>query len=151
MSKIIDAVTKLAAPVAEAAGCELWDVEFVREAGTRYLRVFIDKEGGVNIADCEKISRELDPILDEADLIEESYVFEVGSAGCERQLNRPSDFARFMGEEVEVRFYQPIDGRKTVFGKLVGYDNGDVTVSDGKTERTYTKQQTAQVKLHMTI
>ena len=151
MSKVTDKVTELARPVVEAAGCQLWDVEYVREAGAWYLRVFIDKDGGVGIDDCEKISRALDPILDEADPIPDSYTFEVGSAGCERELKRPSDFEKFMGSDVEVRLYQPIEGRKAVAGKLVGYENGSVTVSDGKTERTFTKQQTAQVRLRATI
>ena len=65
----------------EEEGCSLWDVEYLREAGTWYLRIYIDKEGGVSIDDCERISRRLDPILDEADPVPESYVFEVGSAG----------------------------------------------------------------------
>ena len=83
MSRITDKVSLLARPVVEEAGCTLWDVEYVREAGTWYLRVYIDKDGGVSIDDCERISRELDPILDEADPIPDSYVFEVGSAGAE--------------------------------------------------------------------
>lgn len=151
MSKITETVAKLARPVVEEAGCELWNVEYTREAGAQYLRIYIDKEGGVGIADCERVSRALDPVLDEADPIEESYIFEVGSAGCERQLKRPADFERFMGTDIELRFYQPIDGRKAVVGKLCGYENGDVTISDGQSERRYTKQQIAQVKLHMTI
>ena len=106
MSRITDKVSLLARPVVEEAGCTLWDVEYVREAGTWYLRVYIDKDGGVSIDDCERISRELDPILDEADPIPDSYVFEVGSAGAERELKRPGDFAQFMGSEVEVKLYQ---------------------------------------------
>ena len=89
MSKITDKVTELALPIVEEEGCSLWDVEYVREAGSWYLRVYIDKEGGVGIDDCERISRRLDPVLDEADPIPDSYVFEVGSAGAERELKRP--------------------------------------------------------------
>lgn len=100
MSKITEKVEALAKPVVEEAGCELWDVEYVREAGSWYLRVFIDKEGGVSIEDCERISRKLDPILDENDPIPDSYVFEVGSAGAERELKRPSDFERYMCSEI---------------------------------------------------
>ena len=113
MSRITDKVSLLARPVVEEAGCTLWDVEYVREAGTWYLRVYIDKDGGVSIDDCERISRELDPILDEADPIPDSYVFEVGSAGAERELKRPGDFAQFMGSEVEVKLYRRrnCDGR----------------------------------------
>ena len=78
MSKLTEKIAAIAAPVVEEEGCSLWDVEYVREAGTWYLRIFIDKEDGVSIDDCERISRRLDPILDEEDPIAESYVFEVG-------------------------------------------------------------------------
>ena len=122
MSKITDKVTELAKPVVEEEGCSLWDVEYVREAGSWFLRIFIDKDGGVGIDDCERISRRLDPILDEADPIPDSYVFEVGSAGAERELKRPSDFAQFMDSEVEVRLYQPLEGRKAFVGLLCGYE-----------------------------
>lgn len=147
MSKVTDKVEALAKPIVEEEGCELWSVEYVREAGTWYLRIFIDKEGGVDILDCERISRRMDPILDEEDPIPDSYVFEVGSAGAERELKREGDFLKFIGSEVEVKFYQPINGRKSVVGKLKGYNNGDVTVNG----ETYTKSQVAQVKLHVTI
>lgn len=147
MSKVSERVEALARPIVEEAGCRLWSVEYVREAGRWYLRVFIDKEGGVGIDDCERISRALDPVLDEADPIPESYVFEVGSAGADRELKRPSDFEYFMGAEVEVKLYQPYEGRKTVTGKLEAYENGDVTVSG----LLLKKQQIAQVKLHVTI
>ena len=103
MSKITQTVWALAQPVVERHGCELWDVEYVTEAGTRYLRVYIDKPEGVGIDDCEAVSRELDVLLDEADPIPDSYVFEVSSAGAERELKRPSDFVRFMGSQVRDR------------------------------------------------
>ena len=151
MSKITDKVTALARPIVEEEGCSLWDVEYVREAGSWYLRVFIDKEGGVSIDDCERISRRLDPILDEEDPIPDSYVFEVGSAGAERELKRPSDFEQFMGSQVEVKLYQPVKGSKTFVGTLDGYDNGKVTVTVGKETMSFEKAQTAQVKLHVTI
>ena len=151
MSKSTDKVYELARPVVEAEGCTLWDVEYVREAGSWYLRVFIDKDGGVSINDCEKISRTLDPILDEADPIPDSYVFEVGSAGAERELKRPSDFQQFMGSEVEVRLYQPLNGSKVFVGTLAAYDNGNVTVTVGKNDMSFTKAQIALVKLHVSI
>ena len=149
MSKITDKVTELARDVVSEAGCSLWDVEYVREAGTWYLRVYIDKEGGVSINDCETISRALDPILDEADPIPDSYVFEVGSAGAERELKRASDFAQFMGSEVEVRLYQPFEGSKVFVGKLSGYDNGRVEIIFADRKLSFDKAQTAQVKLHV--
>ena len=151
MSKITDKVTELARPVVEEEGCSLWDVEYVREAGSWFLRIFIDKDGGVGIDDCERISRRLDPILDEADPIPDSYVFEVGSAGAERELKRPGDFEQFMGSEVEVRLYQPVNGCKVYVGALSGYDNDRVTVTVGKNEVSFDKSQIALVKLHVSI
>lgn len=151
MSKITDKVTELARPVVEEEGCSLWDIEYVREAGSWFLRIFIDKDGGVGIDDCERISRRLDPILDEADPIPDSYVFEVGSAGAERELKRPGDFEQFMGSEVEVRLYQPVNGCKVYVGVLAGYDNGRVTVTAGKNEVSFDKSQIALVKLHVSI
>lgn len=151
MSKITDRVTEIARPVVEEEGCSLWSVEYVKEAGTRYLRVYIDKEGGVDIDDCERISRRLDPILDETDLIPESYVFEVGSAGIDRELKRPSDFEAFLGSEVEVRLYQPFNGQKTYIGTLLGYSDGTTEIEVKGKKLTFTKPQTALVKLYATI
>lgn len=151
MSKITEAVSKLARPVVEQNGCSLWDVEYLREAGTWYLRVYIDKAGGVSIDDCERISRALDPLLDEADPIPESYVFEVGSAGAERELKRPSDFEQFMGSKVELRLYQPLDGSKSFVGTLCGYDNGDVTINIAGAEKRFEGQKLAQVRLRAEI
>lgn len=147
MSKISDKVEALARPVVEEEGCKLWSVEYIKEAGTWYLRVYIDKDGGVGIADCEAISRRLDPILDEADPIPESYVFEVGSAGAERELKRPSDFEQFIGSDVEVKLYQSYEERKTLVGTLEEYNDGNITVSGVELK----KEQIAQVKLHVTI
>lgn len=147
MSKITEKVEALAAPIVAEEGCELWSVEYVREAGTWYLRIFIDKEGGVGIDDCERISRRLDPMLDEADPIPESYVFEVGSAGAERELKRPSDFEKFMGSTVELKLYSPYKGQKSIVGTLEAYENGSVTVNG----ETFEKNQTAQVRLHVSI
>ena len=147
MSKITEKVEALAKPVVEDEGCELWAVEYVREAGSWYLRVLIDKDGGVGIDDCERISRRLDPILDEADPIPDSYVFEVGSAGAERELKRPSDFERYIGSEVEVKLYQPYQGKKSYVGSLEACEDGNVTVSSVLLK----KEQIAQVKLHVTI
>lgn len=151
MSKITEAVSKLARPVVEQNGCSLWDVEYLREAGTWYLRVYIDKAGGVSIDDCERISRALDPLLDEADPIPESYVFEVGSAGAERELKRPSDFEQFMGSKVELRLYQPLDGSKSFVGTLCGYDSGDVTINIAGAEKRFEKEKLAQVRLRAEI
>ncbi len=149
MSKITEKVWALAQPVAENMGLEIWDVEFVKEAGTQYLRVFLDKEEGVSIVDCENFSRTLDPILDEADPVPCSYVFEVGSAGIERELKRPGDFEKFMGAQVSVKLYQPVNGQKNYVGELDAYNNGDVTILVGGKALELKKSQVAQVKLHV--
>lgn len=151
MSKITERVFALAKPVVEEEGCSLWDVEYVREAGSWYLRVYIDKEGGVGIDDCERISRRLDPILDQEDPIPDSYVFEVGSAGAERELKRPSDFEQFLGSEVEVRLYQPLNGRKAYVGELLGFADGAVTIRCDAKELRFEKPQIAQVRLHVSF
>jgi len=151
MSKITEKVAALAAPVVEEEGCTLWDVEYVREAGTWFLRVFIDKAGGLSIDDCERVSRRLDPLLDEADPIPDSYVFEVGSAGAERELKRPRDFEQFMGSQVELRLYQPQDGSKVFVGTLRGYDGGDVTIAAPGGELRFEKSRIALVKLHVSL
>ena len=150
MEKVTDLTARLAAPIVEEQGCSLWDVEYVKEAGTWYLRVLIDKEGGVDILDCENISRALSDLLDEADPIESSYVFEVGSAGLERQLKRPGDFQQFMGSPVLVKTYQPKDGRKEFAGKLAGYDNGAVLLDMGTAEPVrLEKNEVALVRLRV--
>ena len=149
MSKVTETVTALAAPIAAELGLELWDVEYIREAGQWFLRVYIDKDGGVSINDCEALSRALDPVLDEADPIPDSYVFEVSSAGAERELKRPGDFERFMGSGAEVRLYQPVNGSKSFVGTLSGYRDGDVTLTIAGKETTFEKPQIAQVRLRV--
>lgn len=150
MSKLTDRIAELARPIVEEEGCTLWDVEYVREGGSWYLRLLIDKDGGLGIDDCERISRRMDPILDQEDPIPDSYVFEVGSAGAERELKRPSDFTQFMGHEVEIRLYQPLEGRKSYVGTLEAYDNGTVTILSGQ-PRTFAPAQIAQVRLHISL
>ena len=151
MSKISERVFDLVKPVVEEEGCTLWDVEYVREAGTWYLRIFVDKEGGVSIDDCERISRRLDPLLDEADPIPESYVFEVGSAGADRELKRPSDFAQFLGTEVEVKLDKPLEGSKVYVGKLRGYEDGAVIIDRNGRELRFEPAQIAQVRLYVSF
>lgn len=151
MSKLTDKIAEIARPVVEEEGCSLWDVEYVREAGTWYLRVFIDRDGGVSIDDCERVSRRLDPILDEEDPIPDSYIFEVGSAGADRELKRPRDFEQFMGSEVEVKLYRPVDGSKHYTGTLTGYEDGSVSLSVGEKTLRFPKEQVAQVRLYVSI
>ena len=151
MKKVTELTAELAAPAIAEQGCTLWDVEYVKEAGTWYLRVLIDKEGGVDILDCEAISRKLDVLLDEADPIEGSYTLEVGSAGAERVLKRPSDFARYLNSPVLVKLYRNLDGRKEFAGHLTAYDEatGDVTITVGSSTMTFAKKDVALVRLRV--
>lgn len=147
--KITEQVWQFAEPLVQAQGCSLWDVEYVREGGEWFLRLYIDKDGGVDIDDCEAVSRAVDPVLDEKDPIPESYRFEVCSAGLERVLKRPSDFERFLGEPVLVKLYRPKDGRKEFPGVLKGYKDGDITISAGRQEITFEKAEVALVRLRV--
>ena len=147
--KVTELVAQFAKPIVEEHGCSLWDVEYVREGSERFLRLYIEKEGGVDIADCEAISRAVDPVLDEKDPIAESYHFEVCSAGLERALKRPGDFERFMGEAVLVKLYRPRNGLKEIPGILRGYEDGKVTVEAGKETITFEKSQVALVRLRV--
>ena len=147
--KITQQIELLAQPVVTAHGCSLWDVEYVREGTEYFLRLYIDKEGGVDITDCEAISRAMDPILDEKDPIAESYHFEVCSAGLERALKRPSDFERFMGSPITVKLYRPRNGLKEIPCVLKGYDSGKVTVELGKETVTFEKSEVALVRLRV--
>lgn len=151
MKKITELTAEFAADAIAAAGCTLWDVEYVKEAGTWYLRILLDKEGGVDILDCEAVSRAVSDLLDEADPIEGSYTLEVGSAGAERALKRPADFIRFLGSPVLVKLYQNRDGHKEYAGILKAYDekSGDVVLTVGDSELLFSKKETALVRLRV--
>ena len=149
MKKVTEIVAELAAPVAAEFGCELWDTEYVREAGQWFLRLYLDKDGGVDILDCENVSRRVSDLLDEADPIEGSYIFEVSSAGAERQLKRPSDFEKFLGSPVLLKTYQNRDGRKEFPGVLKEYDGGAVVLEMGEQELRFEKNEVAMVRLRI--
>ena len=147
--KVTEQVAEFARPIVEAHGCELWDVEYVREGSDYFLRLYLDKEGGVNIDDCEAVSRAVDPILDEKDPIPGAYHFEVCSAGLERVLKRPSDFQRFLGSPITVKLYRPRNGLKEIPCVLKAYDQGKLTVEAGKETITFEKSEVAQVRLRV--
>ncbi len=147
MAKVTDVVAALAAPVVEGCGCTLWDVEYVKEAGEWYLRLYIDKAGGVSIQDCEAVSRPVSDLLDQTDPIPTSYLFEVSSAGLDRALKKPEHFAQCVGQQVDVRLYRPVEGEKVYTGVLRGYQDGTVLVD----ERRFEKQDVAQVRLHVSF
>ena len=116
-------------PVIRENGFELVDVEYVKEAGTWYLRAYIDKPGGITIGDCEKVSRALSDLLDAEDFIEEAYVLEVSSPGLGRPLKKEKDFARSIGRDVEVKLFRAVDRQKSFEGTLKAYDRTTITIT----------------------
>ena len=135
-------------PILEKYEFELVDVEYVKEAGTWYLRAYIDKPGGIAINDCEVVSRELSDLLDQKDFIDDSYILEVSSPGLGRPLKKERDFARSIGAEVEIRTYRMVEGRKEFTGVLEEYDSESVTVSyeDG-TKQNFDRKEIALIRL----
>lgn len=125
-------VRSLIGDTVKSLGCEIWDVEFVKEGGEWFLRVTIDKPEGVDITDCEAVSRAIDPILDEADPIEQSYRMEVSSPGIERELRLPEHFTACIGETIILKLFTALDGQKQIIGALDGYDTAEniITITD---------------------
>lgn len=119
----------IAEPIVSSFGFELVDVEYVKEAGTWYLRLYIDKEGGITINECEAVSRLFSDKLDEEDFIDDAYIMEVSSPGLGRPLKKEKDFRRSVGKEVEIRTYRPIEKQKEFFGILSAYDDTHVTIT----------------------
>ena len=139
---------QLLLPIIESNGFELVDVEYVKEAGTWYLRAYIDKPGGITVNDCELVSRTFSDILDEKDYIEDTYIFEVSSPGLGRPLKKEKDFARSLGEEVEVRTYRAIDRQKEFIGILKEYDKDTVTIEyDDEESKTFNREDIALIRL----
>ena len=150
MSKIISIVAEMAAPVVKKHGCQLWDVEYVKEAGNWFLRVYIDRAGGVSINDCENISKELDPLLDEKeDLFHDGYTFEVSSAGAERWLRGPEDYKLYIGSLAEVKLYKSHMGQKSFIGIITGASGGGVRLDVAGEQHAFEKQEIAGVRLRV--
>ena len=127
---------------------ELWDVEYVREGGEYYLRVYIDKPGGITIDDCVDVSRRLSDALDAGDYIEDAYTLEVSSPGLGRRLVKDREYARSIGRDVDVKFYKSVDGVKEMTGKLVMADKDSVTIETGDTgQRRLNRSDIATVRL----
>lgn len=138
----------IAEPIVSSFGFELVDVEYVKEAGTWYLRLYIDKEGGITIDDCEAVSRLFSDKLDEEDFIDDAYIMEVSSPGLGRPLKKEKDFKRSIGKEVEIRTYRPIDRQKEFFGILSAYDETHVTITlDNQETRVFQRDEIALIRL----
>ncbi len=126
--EMLGLVRKTAESAAEQAGCELVDVEFVKEGAHWYLRVYIDKSGGVSLEDCEAVNGPVSMMLDESDPIEQAYFLEISSPGLERPLKTARDFEKALEQNVEIRFYQTVDGNKRMEGILERFDGTTVTI-----------------------
>lgn len=138
----------MAQPIIDSFGFELVDVEYVKEAGTWYLRFYIDKEGGITIDDCEAVSRLFSDKLDEKDFIDDAYIMEVSSPGLGRPLKKEKDYRRSMGKEIEIRTYRPINKEKEFFGILSAYDDNSVTITlEDEQTQTFQKSEIALIRL----
>ncbi len=145
---VVSIVRTLAEPVAAELGIRLWDVRFVKEGASWFLRIFIDKDGGVDINDCVDMTHALNPVLDEADPIEQSYCLEVSSPGLERDLTRDEHFEVMKGEKIKLRLIRPDENKQREFsGILKSYEDGNITMDIAGEERTFIKKETSWVKL----
>ncbi len=144
----VEAVTELVKPIVEQLGLTLWDVRFLKEGATWYLRIFIDRDSGVTIEDCENVTHAVDKPLDDLDPIEQNYILEVSSPGIERELLRPEHFDAFLGAGVMIRLIRPDDkGERDFKGTLTAHDKDTVTVMTDGTERVINKKDTVYIKL----
>ena len=149
MKKSIEAtIETMVAEITDPRNFEIVDVEYVKEAGEYYLRIFLDKEGGISLTDCEEVSRALSEVLDAKDPIKENYFLEVSSPGLDRPLKKDKDFVRYAGRDVEIKLYKPWNGSKQFEGELVGLteDNNIRVIIDGN-EVDFTKKEVALIRL----
>lgn len=145
----VQTAEQLARPVLEELGLRLWDVAFEKEGSGWYLRYLLDKDGGVDINDCEAFSRRMDQILDEADPISQSYTLEVSSPGIERALTRDWHFEACMGQAISVRFIRPVDGVRDFVGILTGYEDGEVVMLlEDDIEMTFRRPEASFIRLY---
>ena len=138
---------QLLMPIVEKYGVEIYDVEYVKEGSDWYLRAYIDKPEGVNINDCENVSRALSDVLDAEDYIEDAYILEVSSPGLGRTLKKDRHLEKSLGEEVEIRTYKPIDKQKEFSGILKAYDKDTVTIEEDSEERVFARADIALIRL----
>ena len=138
---------ELLAPIAEENGVEIYDVEYLKEGSDWYLRAYIDKPEGVNIQDCENVSRALSDKLDEVDFIDDSYILEVSSPGLGRTLKKDKHLEKSLGEEVELRLYKPRDKQKEFTGILKSFDADSVIIETEEEEKVFARSEIALIRL----
>lgn len=134
-------------PIAEKNGVDIYDVEYVKEGSEYYLRAYIDKEEGVNINDCEAVSRALSDALDQADFIPDAYILEVSSPGLGRTLKKDRHLEKSMGEDVEIKLFKAVDGIKEYEGTLVDFDAESITIATDDTEKKFLRRDIAIIRL----
>lgn len=139
-------ITELATPIVEGLNYELVDVEFIKEGASWYLRVYIDKPGGISIDDCQAVSEKMSEALDKSDPIEQFYYLEVSSPGLERPLKTERDFIKYKGELVEVKLFKPVDGKKIFEGELIGLIGDMIVINQGSNNVEFEKEKVAIVK-----
>ena len=144
--RIEDIVAEFAEPIVAGYSFELVDVEFIKEGTNWYLRIYIDKPGGITIDDCQAVSQEISDVMDEKDPINQSYFLEVSSPGLDRPLKKDSDFEKFKGELVEVKVYKPIDGRKIFEGELIGLIDEKIIIKIDDKNTEFERDQVAVVR-----
>lgn len=147
--KLTDRIFELLEPTVKNLGYELYEVEFQKEYDNWVLTLFIDKEGGVDLDDCERVSNAVDPILDEADPIEQAYYLSVSSIGIDRPLKKDKDFQRNIGKKLDIRLYAPLDGKKEFTGELISFDAESFTVKTDKGEKKFGRKACALVRPHI--
>ena len=147
MAKIDEALEKLALDVCKWHGVFIYDTEYKKEGSDYFLRLFIDKDGGVTIEDCENVSREISPLLDDLTFIKEAYIFEVSSPGIDRHLKKAWHFEKVIGEEIDIKLFAPIDGSKELTGILKEYDGDTITVEVNGKELKIDKSKASSIRL----
>ena len=152
MGKIEEAVKPIALDTALKTGTELYDIEYKKEGKDYYLRIFIDKDGGIGVNDCEAFSRAISPMLDEADPIKDNYILEVSSPGMFRRLTSPRHFEKYTGSRVEVKLFKSENGKKSFCGELRGCKDGNVSlIAEDGNEITVEKEKYMYVRLYPDI
>ncbi len=140
-SPIAEKVFSLIKETVESEGVRLWDVKYVKEGASYYLRVILDSDEGISIDDCTNVHHAIDPVLDEADPIRDSYYLEVCSPGLERELSRPEHYEKYKNEKVKLKLYKAQNGSKELCGKLLGFDGKEIVIETA--EETVTLEKSA--------
>ena len=144
----VKTVWEIVEPFAQELGLKIWDVRFLKEGSSWYLRIFIDKDGGVSIDDCVDLTHAINKPLDEADPIEQAYFLEVSSPGVERDLVRDEHFTAYIGEKIKVKMIRPVEGKREFSGILADYSDGNITISlEDESGFTFTKKEASWIKV----